>query len=112
VDIRRADGPDSVVHLDPYVVEHHDVAVSGQSGAIEILKILDAGERRLTLARRWPPDHPVLVVDLMDFQGETLEPFRCIPSELWGVENNLNLANMDWADFADATGEDRVFRGF
>jgi uncharacterized protein DUF6924 len=58
------------------------------------------------------PDHPVLVVDLMDFRGEQLEPFRCIPSELWGVENNLNIANMDWEDFADATDEHRTFRGF
>lgn len=57
-------------------------------------------------------DHPVLVVDLMDFRGERLEPFRCIPAELWGVENNLNIANMDWNDFADATDELRVFRGF
>jgi len=58
------------------------------------------------------PDHPVLVVDLMDFQGQSLEPFRCIPSELWGVENNLNIANMDWEDFAGASDEHRVFRGF
>jgi hypothetical protein len=58
------------------------------------------------------PDHPVLVVDLMDFQGQHLEPFRCIPSELWGVENNLNIANMDWDDFAGAADEHRIFRGF
>jgi hypothetical protein len=57
------------------------------------------------------PDHPVLVVDLMDFR-EPLEPFRSIPSELWSIENNLNIANMDWADFADATDDDGVFRGF
>ena len=48
-------------------------------------------------------DHPVLVVDLMSVEDERREPFRCIPSELWGVENNLNLANMDWNEFADAT---------
>lgn len=58
------------------------------------------------------PDHPILVVDLMDWEGEHLEPFRCIPAELWAVENNLNLANMDWADFARAADEQRVFRGF
>lgn len=66
------------------------------------------------------PDHPILVVDLSDtflsvtefpeIAGRT--PFRCIPSELWGVENNLNIANMDWEDFAGAAGEDGVFRGF
>jgi hypothetical protein len=54
------------------------------------------------------PDHPVLVVDLLDDR----QPFRCIPSELWSIENNLNIANMDWEDFADAVGEGNVFRGF
>lgn len=57
-------------------------------------------------------DHPILVVDLMDYEGRHLEPFRCIPAELWGVENNLNIANMDWDDFAGSTDENRVFRGF
>jgi hypothetical protein len=65
-------------------------------------------------------DHPILVVDLTDtflsvaefpeIAGRT--PFRCIPSELWSVDNNLNIANMDWEDFAGAADEDGVFRGF
>ena len=55
------------------------------------------------------PDHPVLVVDLIDDSGQ---PFRCISSELWSVDNNLNIANMGWEDFAEATDEDGVFRGF
>lgn len=38
--------------------------------------------------------------------------FRVIPSELWAVENNLSLGNMDFDDFADAIGEDGVYRGF
>ena len=38
--------------------------------------------------------------------------FRCIPSELWGVENNLNIANMDWDEFVAVTDQHRVFRGF
>lgn len=57
-------------------------------------------------------DHPILIVELKDFRGEWLEPFRCIPAELWSVENNLNLSNMDWEDFAGFTDERRVFRGF
>lgn len=66
------------------------------------------------------PDHPVLVVDLSDtflpvaefpeVAGRT--PFRCIPSELWSVDNNLNIANMNWEDFVAAAGDDGVFRGF
>jgi hypothetical protein len=54
------------------------------------------------------PDHPVLVVDLLD-DGNC--PFQCIPAELWAVENNLNIANMDWAEFADDTDESGVYRG-
>ena len=56
------------------------------------------------------PDHPVLVVDLRGDMGK--RPFRCVPSELWGVDNNLNIANMDWEDFAGAVDEGGVFRGF
>ena len=66
------------------------------------------------------PDHPILVVDLSDTFLSAAEfpeiagraPFRCIPSELWSVDNNLNIANMDWEDFAGSAGEDGVFRGF
>jgi hypothetical protein len=56
------------------------------------------------------PDHPLLVVDLLgEHRGRT---FRVIPSEAWGVENNLSLANMDWEEFADHVDADGVFRGF
>jgi uncharacterized protein DUF6924 len=39
-------------------------------------------------------------------------PFRVVASELCSVENNINLANMDWADFTQSVGEDGIFRGF
>ncbi len=55
------------------------------------------------------PDHPILVVDLYTEPGRT---FRVIPSEMWGVENNLSIANMDFAEFADSADPDGVFRGF
>ena len=61
---------------------------------------------RVTLTN---PELPVLVVDLYDEPGRT---FRVIPSELWGVENNLSLANMDYAEFAECVDADGVFRGF
>lgn len=57
-------------------------------------------------------ESPILVVDLPPGGREPRSPFRCIPSELWGIENNLNIANMDWEDFADAADPDGVFRGF
>jgi hypothetical protein len=53
-------------------------------------------------------EYPFLVVDLL--HGN--EPFRCIATELWSVENNLNIANMDWDEFARAAGADGEFRGF
>jgi hypothetical protein len=55
------------------------------------------------------PDHPVLVVDLYHERGRF---FRVIPSEMWGVQNNLIIANMDWEDFSEAVDSDGVFRGF
>jgi hypothetical protein len=66
------------------------------------------------------PEHPILVVDLDDKILSVAEfpdiadrvPFRCIPSELWAVENNLSISNMDWEDFASAVGDGGVFRGF
>lgn len=55
------------------------------------------------------PEHPVMVVDVCDEPGRT---FRVIPSEMWCVENNLSIANMDWEDFAESLDQDGVFRGF
>ena len=55
------------------------------------------------------PDHPILVMDLDTERGRT---FRVIPSEMWGIENNLTLANMDFAEFADSVDPDGIFRGF
>jgi len=53
------------------------------------------------------PERPVLCVSV---KGEGT--FRIVPSELWGVENNLSLANMDFEEFAAAVDADGVFRGF
>lgn len=49
-------------------------------------------------------------MDLLD-NGDN-QPFRCVPAELWAVENNMNIANMGWEDFASAADEDGVLRGF
>jgi hypothetical protein len=40
------------------------------------------------------------------------QPFRVVATELWGVENNINLRNMDWDDFARSVDDDGIFRGF
>jgi hypothetical protein len=55
------------------------------------------------------PGHAIQVIDL---STESRRQFRCIARELWGVDNNLNIANMDWQEFADRTDRDGVFRGF
>jgi hypothetical protein len=54
------------------------------------------------------PEHPVLVVDLYHEPGRT---FRVIPSEMWAVENNLAIANMDFFNFADNVDADGTYRG-
>lgn len=43
-------------------------------------------------------DHPIQVVDL---SPDARTAFRCAARELWGVDNNLSIANMDWEEFAD-----------
>lgn len=52
---------------------------------------------------------PLAVVDLKDEQGREV---RIVASELWQIENNVSLANMDFDEFADAVDEDGVFRDF
>lgn len=54
-------------------------------------------------------EHHLLVLDPFNPNGKT---FRVIPSEAWGVENNLAIANMDYSEFLDAIDPDGVFRGF
>ncbi|MFJ4622387.1 DUF6924 domain-containing protein [Streptomyces sp. NPDC088812] len=44
--------------------------------------------------------------------GPGFEVLRVVATELWSVENNISLANMDWEEFVDAAGKDGVFRGF
>jgi hypothetical protein len=80
----------------------------------EVLELLLPGSRHTFLFlvdRRTvdDPEHPVVVVDLYAEPGRS---FRVIPSEIWGVENNLSLANMDFDEFADAVDADGIFRGF
>ena len=53
-------------------------------------------------------NHALLVVDTT----ESVRTFRVIPSEVWSVENNLRLGNMDFSDFLDAVNEDGEFLGF
>jgi hypothetical protein len=76
-------------------------AVPANDEGASVLFIVD----RTTLAS---DEHPILVVDLSDDDNE---PFRCIPPQLWAIDNNLNISNLDWEDFADDTSEDGIYRG-
>lgn len=51
----------------------------------------------------------LLCLDLYDEVGRF---FRVIPSELWAVQSNLSIANMDFNEFFENCDEDGVFRGF
>lgn len=54
-------------------------------------------------------EYPILVIDLSDERGRS---FRVIATEMWSIENNLSIANMDFSEFAESTDSDGVFRGF
>ena len=53
-------------------------------------------------------EHPLVVIDLFAEPGRM---FRVIPVAMWSVENNLSLANLDFADFVKSCGEDGIYRG-
>ncbi|MEU7011236.1 hypothetical protein [Streptomyces sp. NPDC046332] len=55
------------------------------------------------------PGHPLLAVDLSDEPGRTFRvPVRWFPD----ISANLSIANMDFAEFADAADGSGTFRGF
>jgi hypothetical protein len=67
------------------------------------------------------PDRPILAINLYDYvdgmedQGKGPQygaTFRVVPSEMWSVQNNLTISNMDWEEFADNVDTDGIFRGF
>lgn len=60
------------------------------------------------------PEHPILAVDTSPAEnglprGQTVQ---VIPSQMWSIENNLSLANMDFEDFTSAADPDGIYRGF
>jgi hypothetical protein len=54
-------------------------------------------------------DYPLLIIDLREEPGRQ---FRAIATEVPSIDNNLSIANMDFADFSSAVDTDGVFRGF
>ena len=58
-------------------------------------------------------ERTLLVVCTDAFDEAYGRTFRVVPEEVWSVENNLRLANLDFDEFADtADAADGTFRGF
>ncbi len=55
------------------------------------------------------PEHPILCLGLQHNRGLK---FRTIPSEMWGIENNLSISNIDFEDISGAVDNQGIFRGF
>jgi len=55
------------------------------------------------------PGFPALVLRRIDSQVHRI---RAVATEMWSIENNLSLFNMDFEDFIRSADEDGVFRGF
>jgi len=79
-----------------------DALVAEAPDAESLLFVAD----RVALAHS---EQPVLAVYYFDTPYATL---RVIPSELWGIENNISLGNMDFEEFVTNAGPDGIFRGF
>lgn len=62
------------------------------------------------------PGMPLLAVLPYDEDDEESEQdygeLRVVAGELWSIENNMSIGNMDWEEFVDAANGDGVFRGF
>ncbi|ETD30960.1 hypothetical protein W823_21700 [Williamsia sp. D3] len=59
------------------------------------------------------PEHPILAIDISGshYPQEHGRTVRVTPAAMASIENNLALANMDFADFADNADEDGIYRG-
>ncbi|ORI21643.1 hypothetical protein [Rhodococcus sp. 1168] len=56
---------------------------------------------------------PILAIDIRNSGGsEPMPAFRVMPAVLADVENNLSIANLDFADYQNAADSDGIFRGF
>ena len=54
-------------------------------------------------------DNIILCVDL---SKKSHRSFRLKPCDLWMVENNLSIANMDFEEFSNSLDSNQIFNGF
>jgi hypothetical protein len=57
-------------------------------------------------------EHPVLAVNLSPYGADGPRTFRLLPAEATSFACNMNLANMDFEEFAESADADGIFRGF
>jgi hypothetical protein len=109
--IRIIQDPAAEFHAFVELIEERDLADKNTS---EVLALLPENHQHAVIfivdrETSSHPELPILAVDLLDDVGRTI---RVIPKELWGIENNLSIANMDFKEFANSTDADGIFRGF
>ncbi|WP_405166656.1 hypothetical protein OG203_17100 [Nocardia sp. NBC_01499] len=61
---------------------------------------------------RCPTGIDAWLIDDLGYRDVSAEQLRVIAEELWSIENNISLADMDWDEFASAADDDGIFRGF
>ena len=99
---------------DGFLANVECVSDRGQEGATTDALVSNAPDShrlvfaadRITLTH---PEQPILAVYLCATPFLTV---RVIPSELWGIENNISLGNMDFEEFVSNADADGIFRGF
>lgn len=73
---------------------------------------IDYNNRFIFLVDNQSLNNNDLTIVCLDLTSKPAKYFRVIPGELWSVENNLSIANMDFEEFYDNTDSKGVFRGF
>ncbi|MFB6614697.1 hypothetical protein ACFCV9_10870 [Streptomyces sp. NPDC056367] len=72
----------------------------------------DQQDRLVALADTTTLTHDELPILVIDRSEEPPQHLRVTADQLWSIDNNLTLGNMDYEEFTEAAHDDGVFRGF
>jgi hypothetical protein len=103
------DGDQLIARLPEGFVDDYLLVADARALAFEEFPILV-----VPVPVQWVDDsemYPDDVEDLREYYADR-RAFRVIAEQLWGVQNNFAIANMDWEGFAGAVDPDGVFRDF
>jgi hypothetical protein len=78
----------------------------------EQVAALAPGERLLIVADKAAVASPEMPLLVRHTSEEGSAELRVVAEELWSIEINISIANMDWEEFVAAADEDGVLRGF